>query len=244
MRDRMQVTILGIRVHNVTYEEALQQMDEFVRSGEPHHVVTVNPEFIMAARKDPDFARILNEADLALPDGQGLLWASRILGSPLRERVTGVDALTRLAALAAEKRYSVYLLGAAEGVAEEAASQLGHRHPGLPVVGTYAGSPSPEEEEDIVSLVRRANPHILFVAYGAPKQEKWIERNLARLGVPLAMGVGGAFDFISGRATRAPRSFQRVGLEWLYRLIRQPWRWRRMLALPRFAWLVFRARPG
>jgi N-acetylglucosaminyldiphosphoundecaprenol N-acetyl-beta-D-mannosaminyltransferase len=244
MPDRAQTYILGTRVDNVTYEEALMRMEEFIADGRPHQVVTVNSEFIMAAREDPHFARILNDSHLALPDGQGLLWAARMLGTPLKERVAGVDTLIRMAAVAAKKGYRVYFLGAAEGVADAAARELSRRHPRLEVVGTYTGSPALEEEDEILNIIRQARPHVLFVAYGAPQQERWIARNLSRLGVPVAMGVGGAFDFISGRARRAPRWLQRLGLEWLHRLWRQPWRWRRMLALPRFAWLVFHARFG
>lgn len=242
--DRSQVDILGIRVDNVTYEEALLRMQGFIRNGRPHQVVTVNPEFIVTARRDPEFAQMLNQADLALPDGQGLLWASRVLGTPVVERVAGVDALVKIAALSEKKGYRLYFLGAAEGVAEAAARELRRSYPELQVVGTCAGSPAREDEKRIVDIIRQADPHILFVAYGAPEQEKWIARNMLRMQVPLAMGVGGAFDFISGQAKRAPRWAQRLGLEWLHRLYRQPWRWRRMLALPRFAYLVFRARLG
>jgi len=244
MPSRVKISILGIQVDDVTYQEALMWMEEFINDGRLHQVVTINPEFIMTAREDPDFARILNESHLALPDGQGLLWAARLLGTPLKERVTGVDTLMRMAALAAEKGYRVCFLGAAKGVADTTARELSRRYRSLDVVGTYAGSPALKEEDEIVNIIRQARPHILFVAYGAPQQEKWIARNLSRLGVPVAMGVGGAFDFISGRAKRAPSWLQRLGLEWLYRLCHQPWRWRRMLALPRFAWLVFRARFG
>lgn len=242
MPHRVRISILGIRVDNVTGEEALMRIEEFINDGRPHQVVTVNPEFIMAAKEDPHFARILNESHLALPDGQGLLWAARILGTPLKERVTGVDTVVSMAAVAAKKGYRVYFLGAAEGVADAAAQELSGRYPGLKVVGTHAGSPALREEDEILSMIWQARPHILFVAYGAPRQEKWIARNLSRIGVPVAMGVGGAFDFISGRERRAPRWLQRLGLEWLHRLCHQPWRWRRMLVLPSFAWLVFCAR--
>jgi N-acetylglucosaminyldiphosphoundecaprenol N-acetyl-beta-D-mannosaminyltransferase len=244
MPDRAQIDILGIQVDNVTYEEAVMRMHQFIADGTAHQVVTVNPEFIMTAREDPDFAYILNQAHLALPDGQGLLWAARILGRPLRERVTGVDTVIRMAAVAAEKGYRVYFLGASSGVGDTAAQELSRRFPKLEVAGTYAGSPAPDEEEKILSMIWRTHPHILFVAYGAPQQDKWIARNLSRLEVPVAMGVGGAFDFISGQAKRAPHWLQRLGLEWLHRLCHQPWRWRRMLALPKFCLLVLRARFG
>jgi N-acetylglucosaminyldiphosphoundecaprenol N-acetyl-beta-D-mannosaminyltransferase len=244
MADQHQVHILGIRVDNVTCDEALARMEEFIADGRPHHVVTVNPEFIAAAQKDSHFAQILNRAHLNLPDGQGLIWAARILGTPLKQRVTGVDTVLKLAELSAENGYRPYLLGAADGVAVAAARQLQVRFPGLDIAGTDTGSPLPEEDERLVTEIRRTNAQLLFVAYGAPHQEKWIARNLAQLGVPLAMGVGGAFDFVSGEAKRAPHWVQRMGLEWLHRLIHQPWRWRRMLALPRFVLLVLRERSG
>ena len=235
-------TILDVRTDNVNYDEALSIIEDFVVSGAPHQVATVNPEFIVAAQSDDDFRNILNASSLALPDGVGLLWAARFLGHPLQERVTGTDTVQRIAALAAQKGYSLFLLGAAPGVAVATAARLCQIYPGLRIAGAHAGSPAREEEDEIVGLIQRAGPDILFVAYGAPAQDKWIARNLERLGVPVAMGVGGAFDFISGRAKRAPRRLQRLGLEWLHRLLHEPWRWRRMLALPRFVWLVVRER--
>ncbi len=232
------VDILGVRVDNVTTAEALELMARFVAEGWPHQVVTVNPEFVMEAQRNPEFRVVLHEAHLALPDGAGLLWASRLLGRPLRERVTGSDTLPLLARMAAQRGYRLYFLGAAPGVAEKAADVLRAAHPGLQIVGTYAGSPARDEEDAIVARVVAARPDFLFVAYGAPRQDLWIHRNLARLGVPVCMGVGGTFDFIAGVAVRAPLWMRRVGLEWLHRLWREPWRWRRMLALPRFALAV------
>ena len=239
---RKTCTILGVQVDSFNYEQALSLIEGFVESGHPHQVVTVNPEFIVAAQSDDEFRDILNASSLALPDGVGLLWAARFLGHPFQERVTGTDTVQRVAALAAQKGYSLFLLGAAPGVAVETAARLCETYPGLRIVGTHAGSPASEEEDEIVSMIQKAKPDILFVAYGAPQQDKWIARNLERLGVPVAMGVGGAFDFISGRAKRAPRWLQRLGLEWLHRLCHEPWRWRRMLALPKFGWLVVQER--
>jgi len=232
------LTFLGVRVHNVDSAEALVILDALIRERAPHQVVTVNPEFVMAARRVPEFRDVLNRAALALPDGIGLLLAARIQGGRLKERVTGVDTVTRVAALAAQRGYRLFLLGAAPGIAKETARRLVEANPGLQVAGTHSGSPAPEEEDEIVSRIRAAAPDVLFVAYGAPKQDIWIARNLGRLSVPVAMGIGGAFDFISGRAKRAPAWMQRTGLEWLHRLVRQPWRWKRMLALPQFLLLV------
>lgn len=238
MRPQDRIRILGVPVDNLTQREAVERIAGFIATGGVHQVVTINPEFIAAAQKNGDFLRVLQEADLNLPDGVGLLMASRLLGHPLRQRVTGTDTIMALASRAAHKGWRLFLLGAQEGVAEVAAKRLQEANPGLIVTGTHVGSPSPQEEDKIVAMVRAAQPHILLVAYGAPQQDLWIYRNKAKLEVPIAMGVGGAFDFIAGRVTRAPGWMRRLGLEWLFRLIVEPWRWRRMLALPYFLWLV------
>jgi N-acetylglucosaminyldiphosphoundecaprenol N-acetyl-beta-D-mannosaminyltransferase len=234
------VEILGVRVDDVTYDEAIDLAASFVASRAPHQIATVNPEFIMAVQTDAEFQEVLKHTALNLPDGVGVLWAARRLGRPLRERVAGVDTVERIAQRASREGWKLYLLGAAEGVAHQASELLQARYPGLKVVGTYAGSPRVEEEASIVERIRAARPDVLFVAFGAPAQDKWIARNLAQLNVPVCLGVGGAFDFIAGVARRAPKWTQRLGLEWLHRLARQPWRWRRMLALPRFVWRVWR----
>lgn len=231
----------GVRADDVTWDEMLARIEGFIAEGTPHQIVTVNPEFVMAARRDPEFRAIINHAALALPDGVGLLWAGRILGQSLRERVTGSDGVPRIAERAAAKGWRLFLLGAAPGVAEETARRLVKHYPGLEIAGTYAGSPAIEEEASIASMVRRARPDVLFVAYGHPRQDKWIARNLDRLGVPACMGVGGAFDFITGLVPRAPAWMQRIGLEHFYRLLRQPWRWRRQVDVYRFGLLVLLA---
>jgi N-acetylglucosaminyldiphosphoundecaprenol N-acetyl-beta-D-mannosaminyltransferase len=232
--------ILGVRVDAVTYDEALARIEAFVRAGGPHQVVTVNPEFIMEAQHNAAFRNVLNRAALNVPDGARILWAARRLGRPLAEQVAGVDLVERIAARAAQRGWRVFLLGAAAGVAERTAQVLTGRYAGLTIVGTYAGSPAPEEEESIVARIRTAQPDILLVAYGAPAQDLWLARNLARTGAAVGMGVGGSFDYIAGVIKRAPRWMRERGLEWLYRLIRQPWRWRRMAVLPRFVIAVMR----
>jgi len=229
------ITLLGTRVDIVTPADALNLMEQFATDGGVHHVITLNPEFIMAARNDDAFRDVIDRADLILPDGIGVIWASRLYGHSLRERVTGVDTVRALTRFAAEHHLRPFLLGAAPGVAEEAASILQAENPGLEIAGVYAGSPRVEEEDTIASLIQSTRPDFLFVAYGAPKQDLWIARNSERLQVPLSMGVGGTFDFITGKAQRAPAWMQRAGIEWLHRLIQEPWRWRRMLALPHFA---------
>ncbi len=229
------INILGIPIHDITYIETLDLIRQFIAEGGAHQICTVNPEFIMAAQRDADFRAILHAADLCAPDGVGLLWASRLLGKPLRERVAGSDLVPLIAAEAAARQWRIFFLGAQEGIAAKAASILKSRFPELIVAGVWAGSPRPQADELAAAKISAANPHILFVAYGAPTQDKWIARNRDRLNAPVMIGVGGAFDFIAGAAVRAPRWLQRLGLEWLHRLIRQPWRWRRMLSLPRFA---------
>jgi N-acetylglucosaminyldiphosphoundecaprenol N-acetyl-beta-D-mannosaminyltransferase len=237
---RQRICILGISVDSITMADAVAQIIALASVSPCRQVVTVNPEFIMAARRDPAFAAVLNNADLAVPDGAGLIWAARRRGRPLPERVAGVDIVENVAAVAARQGLRVFLLGAQEGVAAAAAAVLSARYPGLIVAGTFAGSPAAAEDAAIVTRVNEAQAAILFVAYGAPRQDLWIERNRARLRAGVAVGVGGAFDFISGRSRRAPRWMQQLGLEWLHRLYHEPWRWRRMLALPRFVWAVLR----
>lgn len=237
-RPRERLDILGVPVDAITYESWLELIGKWVKGAGARHVCTVNPEFIMVAQRDPNFFNILNRAELCVPDGVGLLWAARRLGSPLPERVTGSDGLPIIAERAAQEGWKLFLLGAAPGVAEQTADVLRERYPGVKIVGTYAGSPSVDEEDEIVARINASGADLLFVAYGAPMQDKWIARNLPRLRVAMAMGVGGAFDFIAGVVPRAPLWMQRAGLEWLFRLIRQPWRIGRMLRLPAFVLAV------
>jgi N-acetylglucosaminyldiphosphoundecaprenol N-acetyl-beta-D-mannosaminyltransferase len=242
------IRILDLPVDGITYDEWLVLIESWVREDlkpsstdtlpQPKHVCTINPEFMMIAQSDPNFRNILNRADLCVPDGIGLLWAAKYLGKPLPQRVTGSDGVPIIAERAAEKGWRLFFLGAAPGVADKAADILRQRHPGLQIVGVYSGSPAPGEEDGIVAMVNASDADILFVAYGAPEQDKWIARNLPRLNVKMAMGVGGAFDFVAGIIPRAPQGMQRFGLEWLYRLYLQPWRIRRILRLPRFVLAV------
>lgn len=238
------INILGVPVHRVTKAETLAWVREAMAEPGVHPIATVNPEFVMTAQRDPAFRYALGQAGLCLPDGIGLVYASRRLSEPLPERVPGSEMVYDLAELAAAEGWPLFLLGAAPGVAEEAGRVLCERYPGLKVAGTYGGSPDPSENGDIVDRVNASGSRLLYVAYGAPKQDKWIERNRDTLTtVRVAIGVGGSLDFVTGRSVRAPRWAQDAGLEWLYRLYREPWRWRRMLALPRFALRVLLSPP-
>ena len=196
----------------------------------------------MHARRDAGFAAILESAELCLADGWGVVWAARRQGCALAAPVAGADLVPALAGVCARWGWSLFLLGARPGVAEAAAEHLQELAPGLKIAGTHAGSPAPEDDETIVTLIKAAAPQVLLVAYGHPHQELWIARNRERLQLPLAIGVGGAFDYVAGRVRRAPAWMRRAGLEWLFRLVRQPWRVRRMAVLPIFAFDVIRER--
>jgi N-acetylglucosaminyldiphosphoundecaprenol N-acetyl-beta-D-mannosaminyltransferase len=235
------VYVLDVRVDRLSQKQALDRIEQIITrrraAGDVapcQQVITLNTEFVMAAQRNPAFRRTINEAALVLPDGIGVVWATHYLGQPAPERVTGTDTLEALAKRCAASGYRIYLLGAAPGVAGAAGSYLREVAPGLEIVGTYAGSPAPGEEDAIIDRIKTARADVLCVAYGAPAQDLWIRRNLSRLPAAVAIGVGGAYDFLSGRQRRAPRIMQRTGLEWLYRLYRQPWRWRRMTAIPQF----------
>ncbi|MFW5941766.1 MAG: WecB/TagA/CpsF family glycosyltransferase [Chloroflexota bacterium] len=237
--------ILGVPIHPVTMEDTVQLARAFMQEPRLHQIATVNPEFVMTAQRDAHFLKVLREADLCLPDGVGLLYAARRYGQPLPERVPGSELVYHLARQAAQEGWPLFLLGAAPGVAEEAGEIFRARYAGLNIAGTYAGSPDPAENDDIVARINDSGARVLYVAYGAPRQDKWIARNRHALrDVRLALGVGGALDFVTGRAIRAPRPWQRLGLEWLHRLLHEPWRWRRMLALPHFALRVLLNRPA
>ena len=237
------VRVLGVRVDCLDMAAALERIGQLVEAGGHHLVATVNPEFVMRARVDNEFARVLESADLCLADGSGVVWAARRQGCAIREPVTGVDLIPPLAALCARRHLSLFLLGAAPGVADELATRLRGDNPGLDVAA-HSGSPDPSADADTVELIRAHRPHVLLVAYGHPIQELWIERVRESLGVAVSMGVGGAFDYLTGRVPRAPAWMRRAGLEWLFRLIRQPWRIRRMAVLPIYALRVLRSDCG
>jgi len=235
--------VLGVRVDCVDMDAAVAQIEGFVGAGGRHLVATVNPEFVMRAGDDGEFARVLESAALCLADGSGVVWAARRQGCRLAEPVTGVDLIPRIAALCALRKFRLFLLGAAPGVADELARRLRDQNPGLEVAA-HSGSPDPADDGETLRAIEAARPQVLLVAYGAPRQELWIDRLGDRLtDVAVAIGVGGAFDYLTGRVPRAPLWLRRVGMEWLFRLARQPWRIRRMAVLPIYALRVLAGRP-
>ncbi|MCC7369858.1 MAG: WecB/TagA/CpsF family glycosyltransferase [Chloroflexi bacterium] len=233
------LSILGVRVDDVTYDESLALVARYIAEGGPHVVTTPNPEIVMEARRDPAFRALLARTALNVPDGVGLLLAARLRGRPFRDHVRGTDLVLKLAALGAAKGHRWFLLGAADGVAQLAADRLCAQYPRLQIVGAAPGSPRPEDDSATWAMIRAAGPvDLILVAYGAPTQERWLDRSLGPLGIPVGIGVGGVLNFLSGLVPRAPVWIQRLELEWLHRLAVQPWRWKRQLKLPLFVMLA------
>ena len=227
--------ILGSRIDHLTVEDAVTQIRLFLASSEPHHVITGNTLMLLEAERDHELRAILESAALVIPESSGLFWASRTLGRPLHEFTPGIDFMLALCRQAQAGGHSVFLLGSAPGVAASAGEELVRLFPALKVAGAFHGYFKPPEEPAVIERIRRAHPGFLFVGMGMPGQEKWIAKNLQALGVPVVMGVGGSFDVLSGKLGRAPGWMRRAGVEWIYRLIQEPWRWRRIAQLPVFA---------
>ena len=235
-----QARVLGVRVDCLDMGAALDRIEELVVLGGHHQVATVNPEFVMNAQKDPEFWKVLESADLCLADGTGVVWAARRQGCELDGPVPGVDLVRPLAAMCVRRGFPLFLLGAAPGVAAELATRLRTEFRGLEVAA-HAGSPDPSADDETLRLIHAHRAQVLLVAFGAPKQDLWIARLKDRLGVSVAIGVGGAFDYLTGRVPRAPVWMRRAGLEWLHRLANQPWRIRRMMVLPAYTFKVLSA---
>jgi N-acetylglucosaminyldiphosphoundecaprenol N-acetyl-beta-D-mannosaminyltransferase len=238
------VEILGCRLDLLDQNEATEAILRFARDGSAAVIVTLGTEMVVYAQHDPEFREVLNASALSLCDTVGVLTAARQRGAALCERVTGVELVEKLCQRAAKEGLPVYFLGGAEGVAADAAAIMEVRNPGLIVAGTRNGFFSREEESAIVDSIRASGARIVFVGLGSPRQELWLARNLSATGCGAGIGIGGSFDVISGRVKRAPMIWRQLGIEWLYRLMREPQRFRRQLALPYFAWLVTLDRLG
>ncbi len=238
----MRENILGVEIDKVNEAEALAMVREFIESGKQGYIVTPNPEIIMRARLEESFRQTLNRSFLSLADGVGVVVASKFLKKGISTRLTGVDFVYSLADLAAEHKYNLFFLGGFDQVAQKAAKKLQETRNGLKVTGTLSDVLPGRDDEYIVKRLTEKPINILFVAFGAPKQEEWLANNLSKTAVQVAIGVGGAFDVIAGKKARAPQVLQRFGLEWFYRLIQEPSRVRRQFALVKFAALVVRER--
>ncbi len=224
------VELFGLRIDNLTLPESLDRIEELIRAGPTHQHVVVNVDKVVKSHRDPALRQAILECDMVNVDGQPVVWASRLLGQPLKERVAGIDLFQALIRRCAERGYRVYLLGAEQEVVADVVRVLQAREPKLVVAGWRNGYWAPAEEEQVAVAIRDARPDVLFVAISSPKKELFVNRWKSTMQVPFVMGVGGTFDVVAGRVRRAPRWMQRVGLEWLFRLLQEPRRmWRRYL---------------
>lgn len=235
MQIKKPVKILGVPVHPLTMSESVAVLEEKLQKKEQAFVVTANAEIIMMCQQDKEYNNIVSEqADLVLPDGAGAVWAGRYLGNEVPERVAGFDLYNQLLKLSADKGYKAYFFGGAPGVAEAAKNKAEELYPGVQIVGCRNGYFNETEEEAIIKEINDAAPDMLFVALGAPKQEKWLVKYRNQLKPRVLMGIGGSFDVLAGKMERAPKWMQEASLEWAFRLYKQPSRFMRMLALPKF----------
>ena len=234
------INILGVQVDMVTIPEAADKIVEFLSEDKFHAVYTPNSEIIMEAYRDEAFSEVLNEADLLTADGIGVVYASKYLKKPLKERAAGYDIARLLLQKLNYTDHKLFLFGGKPGVAELAMENMKKDYPQLNIVGTRNGYFGEEDEDEIIAQINESGADILFVCLGAPRQEKWIYKHKDRLKVKVAMGVGGSIDVFAGTVQRAPEFFCKTGLEWFYRLMKEPWRAKRMTDLPKFAVTVLK----
>ena len=228
----MRIDVLGVGFDSLTMAEAVARAKKLMAEHRAAYVVTPNPEIVMACRERAETMQAVNAADLVLPDGVGVVYGAKILGTPLKQKLPGIDFIQALMVDMAQEGRRVFLLGSKPGVAEQAAEKLETMFPGLVIAGTHDGYF--KEDAPVVEAVNAAQPDLLLVCLGAPKQELWMQRNQSALNVGLMAGLGGSLDVFAGNVKRAPRAFQKLGLAWLYRLLKEPKRLGRMMKLPKF----------
>lgn len=229
------VPIYGLQVSKMNMDDTVRYLETVVEQRKPHQIITANPIMVMTALEQPQYMKVMKEAELLVPDGAGLVWAASTCGQPVAERVTGFDLLHRLLDVGQQHAWKVYLLGSTPEVIQATATRLQSLYPGIVIVGYRDGFFGAAEDAEVVAAIREAQPDLLFVARGADNQEPWIGQFKHELNVPIMMGVGGSFDIISGKSKRAPIAFQKLRMEWFYRLMKEPHRYKRMLVLPKFA---------
>jgi len=233
------VTVLGIDFVNKHFGQVVEDLIARIDSKQKSFIVTANPEIVMYAHEHPDYKKIIQSADMVVPDGYGIILASKILGTPIIERVAGYDLTIRLLELGNKKKLKIYLLGGREETNQKAVGNIHSSYPDIQIVGRHHGF-FDWEKSNVTAEIKAANPDVVFVALGFPRQEQWIAKHLDQFSHGLFMGVGGSIDVLAGEVQRAPRIWQKLNLEWFYRLISQPSRWRRMLAIPRFIKQIFK----
>lgn len=236
------IRIFGVEIDNLTLKDAEEKAKEYLKGNKLKTICTPNTEIVMAAKDDVSLQKLINGNDLIIPDGIGLIYGSRIRKKPLKERVTGFDLSMKLLEIANKNSYSIFLLGGVEGVAKKASENINKKYPNIRVAGvhngyfkgSHNGHDNHEDEKKIIEMINNSKPDIIFVGLGFPKQEIWISKNKNRIYGKVIIGNGGTMDVIAGKAKRAPEVFQRLGLEWLYRLLKEPSRIKRQIALPKF----------
>lgn len=236
------VNIFGVNINNITFNEASDIVKSFLKEDRLHTVITPNTEIVMAAKDHENIRNIVNSADLVIPDGIGLIYGSKIRKKPLKERVTGFDLSMELLKIAEEDGYSLYLLGGKPGISEKAAKNIKIKFPALNIKGyhhgyfkgTHLGMPGHEEEKKVIEEINKLKPDVIFLGLGFPKQELWIEENKDKINSRIIIGNGGVMDILSGNSKRAPKIFIKLNLEWLYRLLSEPSRIKRQMAIPKF----------
>jgi len=238
------LSILGQRVDRLSFSEALDQITTLAQSNTVHHIITANTLMLLAAEHDLALSDLISKASVVVPESWGVAWASRTLQTSLQEFIPGIDLMSQLILYAARNNQPIALLGAKPGVARLAADHLLRLYPGLKVIHIQDGYFSSDEEEDVITRIRKARPTYLFVGMNVPYQEKWIAKHLEALQVPIVMGIGGSFDVLSGALKRAPFWMRRLGIEWVFRTLQQPWRIKRIKDLPVFMWHVWKSKEG
>ncbi|UJF33253.1 WecB/TagA/CpsF family glycosyltransferase [Paenibacillus hexagrammi] len=234
------IRIYGVPISKMDMKQTVAYLTQAIEQKIPHQIITANPIMVMAALEDPAYMSMMKQAELIVPDGAGVVWAAGYVGEHVAERVAGYDLLHQLMKVGEPKGWKVYLLGASREVIEAAADRLRALYPGIQLVGVRDGYFNNQQDEEVLREIEQAAPDLLFVGRSAANQEPWIAKYKNRLEIPVMMGVGGSFDVLSGKLKRAPILFQKLRLEWFYRLLQEPWRYKRMLILPKFAVKVIR----
>jgi N-acetylglucosaminyldiphosphoundecaprenol N-acetyl-beta-D-mannosaminyltransferase len=234
------VSLYGVKVSKLNLQDTAELLAQAVANRQTTQVITANPIMLMTALEQPEYMAMMRRADLVVPDGTGVVWAARHIGEPVAEKVAGIDLMHQLLARGEKAGWRVFLLGTSPETIQITADKLRSLYPKLQLVGVRNGYFQADQDEEVIRQIRDAAPDLLFVGRAADTQEPWIDRYRSELQVPVMMGIGGSFDVIAGKLKRAPNIFIRLRLEWLYRLIQEPWRYKRMLLLPKFVVKVIR----